>query len=1020
MDLTELKQAVERLQRCGGEKGRLEGWRSLEELADTTEFRELLEREFAVPPDEADNRAGLKRREFLQILGGTLGLAGLAGLAGCTVRPRGEIVPYVEQPESLVPGKPLFYATALEFGGYGRGVLVETHEGRPTKVEGNRLHPASLGATSLFEQATILDLYNPARSAAVLHRNGPGDWPAYLQALQTALLKLPPGGEGLHLLTGTITSPAFGEQWNMIVQRYPAARWHRYEPIHDDAFLEAERGAGWEPSEHRYHFDRARVVVSFGCDFLFALPGSVRYARELMAGRSGERAEMNRIYVLESVPTLTGAYADEREAVRTAGPDGIAAHAAALAAELGVEVRFSGTWPGGGAAAWARRVAADLLAERNRNGALLLAGGDQPPVVHSLVRAMNARLGSYGDGKGTISLLPPLVQNRVHQGESLAELAAAMKAGKARVVMMLGGDWVQTAPADLDFAEALEQVPLSIHCGLYLDKTARRATWHLPQAHPLEAWGDTRSFDGTASLCQPMIEPLYGGHSLHEVLDGLARFPGRSGYEIIRSHWVAPGRLDEAAWRRALHDGVVEGSAPVAAAANPGGGGQVEVALGEPEAGLELVLGPDPSLWDGRYAQNAWLQELPRPIHHLSWGNAFLIGPATGERLGLESGEWVRVRGGEEEVAIEGPVVIQPGVADGAVGLTLGCGLWAGSDESPFRVRQPTVLLNRTEAAHERGESGVDAYPIRTRAHPWRRAVVLERTGRNDRAVTTQHHHLMEGRDLLRMGTRAELLERYPASGNEPLPTFYNLTEEMNDAYAWAMVIDLTRCIGCNACVVACQAENNIPPVGRDQVERGREMHWIRVDTYHFGDPDQPEFGFQPLACVHCETAPCEPVCPVEATVHDREGLNLQVYNRCIGTRYCSNNCPYKVRRFNFFRYAEGSAREPLQLMANPNVTVRARGVMEKCTYCVQRINAARISARKENRLIRDGEVIPACAQACPTETIVFGNRNDRGSRVAKRKESPFHYALLGDRNTRPRTTYLARLRNPDRPPSAT
>ncbi len=1007
-----------------GEGGAFEGWRCLEELADTKEFRELLEREFAVPPDGADHEAGLKRREFLQILGGTLGLAGLAGLAGCTVRPRGEIVPYVDQPENLVPGKPRFYATALEFGGYGRGVLVETHEGRPTKVEGNPAHPASLGATSIFEQAAILDLYNPARSAAVLRNNALSARPAYLNALQTALLKLPPGGEGLHLLTGTVTSPAFGEQWKVLGQRYPAARWHRYEPIHDDAAFEAARQTGSEAMEQRYHFDRAKVVVSFGCDFLFALPGSVRYARDLMAGRKGgeEGGGMNRIYVVESVPSITGAYADERRAVRASGPEGVVGYALALALELGLAVTLAKGRPGRDAEAWARRVAADLRKGGNRNAALLLAGVEQPVEVHRLVEAMNIRLGSYQRESGTISRISPVALNRLHQGESLAELVGAMKSGKAGVVLMLGGDWVRTAPADLDFAGALRRVPMSIHCGLYVNETARAATWHLPQAHPLEAWGDTRGFEGTATLVQPMIEPLYGGLSFHEVLDGVAQFPGRSSYEIIRSYWVTPGRLDEAGWRRALHDGVVvEEGARAMAGGEVSRGGALEVSLEESGDELELVLSPDPSLWDGRYAQNAWLQELPRPINRLSWGNAFLVGPATAARVGLETGEIVRVspRDGAVGVAIEGAVVVQPGVGDGVIGVTLGCGQWAGSDGSPFMVSHATIVPTPTRAARERGESGLDAYPLRTCRHPWWRAVLLEKTGRRSKTVTTQNHHLMEGRDLLRMGTYHELLERYPPSANEPPPTFYNLTEEMSDGYAWAMVIDLTRCIGCNACVLACQAENNIPPVGRDQVARGREMHWIRIDSYYFGNPDQPEFGYQPLACVHCETAPCELVCPVEATVHDREGLNLQVYNRCIGTRYCSNNCPYKVRRFNFFRYADDSAREPLQLMANPNVTVRARGVMEKCTYCLQRINAARIPARIENRPIRDGEVTPACAQACPTETILFGNRSDPGSRVAKQKKHPLNYALLGDQNTRPRTTYLARLRNPNREASA-
>ncbi len=964
---------------AGPERNR--AWRCLEELEGDPELLARLEREFAVPPGLADT---LGRRDFLRLLGGTLGLAGAAGLGGCTVQPRGKIVPYVRQPEEIIPGKPLFYASALEFAGFGRGVLVETHEGRPTKIEGNPEHPASLGATSLFEQAAILDLYNPARSTGLLRRGETALWGTFLGELQTALAGLGPGGEGLHLLTGTVTSPAFAMLWRDLAERYPGARWHAYEPLNADAAFAASAQAFGRPLCPQPRFGKARCVVSFGADFLFALPGSLRYARDFLAARfppeKAEAGPANRLHVLESVPTITGTFADERRAVRHSEMIG---YASALAARFGIA--GVGAVPEE-AREWAERVAEDL---RSGGGGLVLAGMEQLPSVHALAQAINAALGE-GDA---LQWSDPVAASPVEQGQSLRELAEALHGGGVRVLLMLGGgNWARTAPGDLDFSAAIRRAGLSVYCGLYHDDTGRQADWHVPQAHPLEAWGDTRAFDGTASLMQPMIEPLYGGRSVLEVLDTAAHFPGRSSREIVRDYWMRERGLDENAWRRALHDGVIPGTAAPLHPPPAGRPLELKPPVEEQAAGtLELLFTPDGSLWDGRHAENAWLQELPRPITTLSWGNALLLAPATARRLGVATGDGLRLRNGER--VLEGPALVQPGMAEETLALSLGGGLWEAGRKG------------------KGGESGVDAYPMRAAAQPWVCRVSLEKTGRREMPLRTQQHHLMHGRDLLRAGTVAELEKRYPP--REPLPTFYDLTATMTDGHAWAMSIDLGRCIGCNACVVACQAENNIPVVGRGEVERGREMHWIRIDSYYFGSPDAPWIAHQPVPCMHCELAPCEPVCPVAATVHDHGGLNLQVYNRCIGTRYCSNNCPYKVRRFNFFRYAEQNAREPLLLMANPDVTVRARGVMEKCTYCVQRISAARQQASVEERPIRDGEVTPACAQACPTETIVFGNLADAESRIARRKRSPLDYSLLEDQNTRPRTTYLPRRLNP-------
>ena len=1004
MDWMAIKQAAQRLSPNGG-------WRCLEELADDPEFRALLHREFQTPPEAAEF-SEVSRRDFLKLLGGTLALAGVSGVSGCVRQPQETIVPYVNQPEHRVPGKAVFYATALEFCGYGRGVVVETHEGRPTKVEGNPLHPASLGATSVFEQAAILDLYNPGRSSAVLKAGEVSTWPTFLAELQGALAKLP-RGEGLHVLTGTVTSPAFGAQWQGLLQRYPAAQWHQYEPVNQDAAFEGASRAFGQFLETQYHFDKARVVVSFGADFLFDRPGSVRYARDLMAGRNvrSGQASMNRLYVLESAPTLTGAFADDRRAVGGLGADGMAGYAAALAAKLGVTVSTPGWKPGAQAGEWAARVAADL--QGGGGPSLLIAGAGESPELHALVHAMNAALGNFSEAGGSISHSAPVALAPMNQGASLKALASAIEAGSVQVLLMLGGNWARTAPADLGMDGLIRRVPLSIHLGLYRDETADAAKWHIPQAHPFESWSDIRAFDGTTSIIQPLIAPLFGGRSLHELLDCVAQYPGRNALEIIRAYWVQPGRLagtGDEPWRRALHDGVVANSAlpGQAVAIDPSRPVTVSAAA-KPERALELVFAPDYGVWDGRFAENAWLQELPRPITRLSWENALLVSPATAQQRDLNTGDVICVRASDGR-EIRGAALVQPGVADEVFAVTLGCG---------SRVEPGPRWLHREKAARAfEGiglNTGMDVYPIRTSGEAWRRGITIEKTGERHELVTTQKHHLMEGRDLVRIATLADLdklSKEHPVPEEEP-PTFYNLTRAESAGTAWAMVIDLTRCIGCNACVLACQSENNIPPVGRREVGRGRAMHWIRIDSYYFGDPAHPKIAFQPVPCMHCETAPCEQVCPVEATLHDHEGLNLQVYNRCIGTRYCSNNCPYKVRRFNFFRYAKAQTSEPLFLMQNPNVTVRSRGVMEKCTYCVQRISKARISSQLENRAIRDGEVTPACAQACPTETIVFGNKSDLTSRVAAFKKSPLNYSVLGEENTRPRTTYLTRVTNP-------
>jgi molybdopterin-containing oxidoreductase family iron-sulfur binding subunit len=662
-----------------------------------------------------------------------------------------------------------------------------------------------------------------------------------------------------------------------------------------------------------------------------------------------------------------------------------------VAAGLGVRLAAPAPAPAAGAAEAVRALVRDLDAHRGRS--LVVAGGLQPPGVHALAHALNHALANVGR---TVDYLEPVEVAPALQGEALRALVDEMEAGGVEVLLILGGNPVLTAPADLRFGERLARVPLRLHLGLHEDETAALCHWHVPETHYLESWGDVRAFDGTASIVQPLIAPLYAGRSALDLLGALAG-DGRSGHDLVRAEWQrrAPGADFEAFWRRALHDGVLPGTARAPRRVRLRGDWDAPPPPPGDPGGLEIVFRPDPHLLDGRFANNAWLQELPRPITKLTWDNAVLLAPATAARLGVANEDVVEVRLGERR--IEGPVWIVPGHAPDAVTLPLGYG-------------------RRRGGAVARG-AGFDAYPLRTAGAPHvARGAALRATGRRYPLATTQGHHRMEGRDVIRSATLAEY-RAHPdfaqAGAHTPAGEVASLYPawEYPD-HAWGMAIDLAACLGCQACVMACVAENNIPVVGKEEVLRGREMHWIRVDRYFEGHPDDPDILQMPVPCMHCEHAPCEVVCPVNATVHSSEGLNEMVYNRCVGTRYCSNNCPYKVRRFNFLQYANWDV-EVLKMAANPDVTVRSRGVMEKCTYCVQRIEEARARAIVEGRPIRDGDVVTACAQACPTEAIVFGDLNDPESRVRRQKLDERNYALLGQLGTRPRTTYLARVRNP-------
>ncbi len=983
--------------RLHGARGR-EYWRSLEELADTAEFRDLLEQEFPQHSEAWDRP--VNRRQVLQVMAASLGLA---GLTACT-QPVHKIVPYVTPPEEVVPGKPLFFATAFQQSGVAQGLLVESHMGRPTKIEGNPDHPASLGATDAVAQASLLTMYDPDRSQAVVRLGNISSWISLQAMLESEReAKKESQGAGLRVLTETVTSPTLAAQLRELLRQFPSARWHSYEPAGCDNVRAGSLLAFGEAVNTYYRFDRADVVLSLDADFLHAGPGCVRYTHDYIARRQAgiERGEMNRLYVVETTPTSTGAMADHRLALRACEME---AFAWALAEAVGAEKQAPALPPMVQARArWIAALARDL---RKRPGAsIVLAGPEQPPVVHALAHKINHALGNLDQ---TVFHTAPLEADPMDQAPAsggLAELVADMRAGKVDLLFILGGNPVYYAPADLNFVENLHKVRLAVHLGLYQDETAWLCHWHVPEAHYLEAWSDTRAYDGTISIIQPLIAPLYSGNSAHELLAAFIE-ARRSGYDIVRDYWKAQWQAGaragqpalaanfEAWWRKALHDGFIAGSAlppkPVKLKAEP-----LEASPPPPES-MELVFRPDPNIGDGRYANNGWLQELPKPVTKLTWDNAAYVSPATAQHLGVESTDVVELR--LDGRSVRAPVWIVPGQAGNSITVHLGYG--------------------RARAGRVGNGAGFNAYRLRSSSAPWfSTGIAVGKTGERYPLVVTQDHSSMEGRDIVRAADLEEyrkdprLFEKEEEPAPPPGLSLY--PEWKHEGYAWGMAVDLTRCVGCNACVVACQAENNIPVVGKDQVAVSREMHWIRVDRYYKGPANDPETYFQPVMCQHCENAPCEVVCPVAATTHSPEGLNEMVYNRCVGTRYCSNNCPYKVRRFNFLAYSDWG--EPsLKLMHNPNVTVRSRGVMEKCTYCVQRINRAKIEAEKEDRQVRDGDLQTACQQACPAGAIVFGNLNDPNSRVSKLKAGPLNYGLLAGLNTRPRTSYLARLRNPN------
>ncbi len=1026
-------------------------WRSLAQIEERPEFRAALEREF--PEGASELPEGVTRRELMMLLGASLSLA---GLAGCR-RPVEEIVPYVTAPEEIVPGIPRYYATTMPFRRSAYGLIVESHEGRPTKIEGNPSHPSTLGASGSLVQASVLGLYDPDRSQSVMQQGTRKSWSDLVTAWgPLSEAHAADGGAGLAVLSESFSSPTLARLASELRARYPRLQWATYDAVSDESRVAGLRYATGRDLDLMLRFDRAAVILALDADPLLSDPEMIRHARGFAAGRraGASGGAMNRLYAVEGVYSLTGAMADHRLRLESRQ---IAPFLAVLAARLAPPEAGAASLAGAGApggvpgvdSRWIDALAKDLLA--NRGKGLIVAGERQPAAVHAAVCALNTYLGNTGR---TVSYYETK-DAALPSVSSLASLVSAMKAGAIKTLVVLGGNPVFDAPADLDFASAIAKVPQSIALGHTVDETSVKATWHVPRAHYLESWGDARAVGGTLSIVQPLILPLFGGRTPVEVLGLMVGGQDRPGYDIVRETWKPIlGEADfDRKWNRVLHDGFLAGSElpevvpaltaqPLAelarligrlraggasaslAEASAGAGGGAGAAGSRPAeagspGGLEIVFLPSPSLHDGRFANDGWLQELPDPLTKLTWDNPALVSPKTAETLGLASEDVIRVEYAGR--SLELPVWILPGMADDVVALTLGYG--------------------RLRAGRIGSGVGFDTFTVRSsRAPGFDSGVRLTRLGRAYPLSATQEHGSMEGRPLVRESTVTELRSasapgraegahaedppRAPKGGGVPgalgvfeeEPHHFSLWKEhaYDQGHQWGMTIDLNACIGCNACMVACQSENNVPVVGKIQVAKGREMHWLRVDRYFSGEPSgSPEVVYQPVPCMHCEDAPCEQVCPVAATVHDAQGLNVMVYNRCIGTRYCSNNCPYKVRRFNFFNFTKDTP-DILKLAMNPDVTVRARGVMEKCTYCTQRINRAKIDAKLAGRELRDGDVKTACQQACPASAIEFGDLRDRSSGVVKAKADPRNYALLDELNTKPRTTYLSKVRNPN------
>lgn len=1028
-----------------GKSGR-QYWKSLEQLADVPEFKQWVDDEFP----HRRSLANLDRRDFIKFMGAGLMLAGLAS-SGCRKLPEDRLVPFVAGPEDRVPGVPTYYASIATISGVSVGVKVKTTEGRPIKLDGNPHHPASLGALDARTQARVLDLYDPDRLQLAKRGPEPASWSQFLKEARERLSDADANsGAGVAIITQSVGSPSYLKVISSFIQKYPAAKWVQHEAVGHRNSADGSLLAFSERVDTHYQFATTDVVLSIDSDVISEGSAAVRYQRDLMSRRdmTSGATSMNRIYAVESSPTTVGVVADHRLPLRASDMFGFAK---ALAGKLGVQGAGSSALLAGIDEIWLNAVAKDLTAHAGRS--VVVVGDHLPASVHALVQAINGHLGNFGK---TVIHTAQVVQSSGTPDSDLTSLVASMNSGQVKSLFILGGNPVYDAPVDLEFGLALKKVPFSAHLSMHDDETGDLCKWQLPLSHFLECWGDGRAYDGTIGIQQPTILPLYDSRSEIELLDALVG-NARESREIVESFFISnlgrnmSGAMDfKALWRDSLASGVVAHSKfpPKAMSVVPR---LVSIIQQEDTAdGIELVIKPDPTIYDGRFANNGWLQELPKPLSNLTWDNTAQMSHSTALKLGVEidkkygfipadrAADMVTIT--VDGHSVEAAVYVNHGMADDVVLVHLGYG----------RTKGGHVLLPLKNDSSTYG-GGFDAYKlVKSGRNPWMvvNGAKFALAGKTYPLANAQFHNTIDmtqadsDRGILQETTLAGFLAMGPKEHKEQkslydtdqvskTPIIGNLLDESavdksgwNDPkqYQWAMTIDLSLCTGCNACVVACQSENNIPTVGKYQVQRGREMHWIRIDRYYAGKGSEsewpvknPDIRLQPVTCMQCENAPCEPVCPVAATTHSKEGLNQMIYNRCVGTRYCSNNCPYKVRRFNFLNYANHDDVPVKMLSQNPDVTVRGRGVMEKCTYCVQRINHARIDAKKKGEKIVDGGVKTSCQEACPSNAIVFGNSADKESSVAKSREDKRNYTVLDhELNTRPRTSYLTRVTNPN------
>jgi len=1037
-------------------------WRSLEHLADSPDIRNWADKEFpSYDPEEMKTLSGTTRRRFMQLMGASLALAGVT-LSGCRRWPEEKLAPYTVNPRGRLPGVPEQYATVMEVNGVAWPLLVTSFDGRPIKVEGNPTHPFSQtvagkqGAATAIAQASVLDLYDPYRSRSVINGyndNKPpelktSDFDTFALALK-GLLKSAGDGDKFAVLIESTSSPSTARLKELCLKKLPKLSWYEYEPLSWDNETAGVKLATGQAGRTMLHLDKASVVVSFDCDFLGAHPAQIRYASDWAVGRRSADADekkMSRVYMVESAFTLTGSVADIRVPTTTSHLLDVLEKVAGQLLHP-EEHKFEED-------PLVRQIVADVNGDRT--GALVVVGSHLPPEAHQLALKVNSALGAIGS---TVTVYEDSAGDRMSHFQAIADLTSQIKAKQVNTLLILGGNPAYDAPADLDFATVLKTVPVSFHLGLNFNETAELCTWHVPRAHYLEAWGDARAWDGTASVVQPLIEPLFGGKTIDEILAIVCDSPETTSDAIVRNTFAGllTGGDSDLAYRKILNDGLLEGSGyktitdvkPSIPAQPPS---TTQPAPPDAGKGFEIRFLPSPGMYDGRFAGNGWLQEMPDTLTKLVWDNAALISKTDADKAGITTGDVVSISVGGKSLSIAAYVL--PGQPVGVIGLPLGYGRTGGLSDSGLSVGAGPIGSG----------VGFNTYELRLLATPYYApGATLSKTGDTYDLATTQNHQLMDkvGQEGLEervgnKGQNAELIRDATLVEYKADPSLFKRKVDgslalqlfdpplsFRDPHAWGMAVDMSSCIGCNACVIACQAENNIPVVGKDHVENNRQMHWIRIDRYFKGDDKlpngpsddpNPQVAFQPVMCQHCENAPCEQVCPVGATMHDSEGLNVMVYNRCIGTRYCSNNCPYKVRRFNYLDYQSQDPRHDKypppylgipdeqqleqvdkikRMVFNPEVTVRMRGVMEKCTYCIQRIHATTIAKRAKGEDVADGDILTACQQTCPTQAIVFGNLNDAESRVSKLQKNQRSYSLLADLDTRPRTQYLGKVRNP-------